>query len=226
MPAKNQHPIFARIYPRIARAADARGGAEHRRRLLSGLTGRVIEVGAGNGMNFGHYPPTVTEVVAVEPEERLRMLAERAVASVPVRVTGASAEALPGADGEFDAAVASLVLCSVADQRAALREIGRVLKPGGELRFYEHVRSPDRVRARLQRMLDATFYPALAGGCHCSRDTPAAIRDAGFAIERLEPAPIEGELVFPVLPHVIGIARAPSSATQPAINRGADDLDH
>ena len=127
------------MYPRCAARADARGAAEHRRRLVAGLSGRVIEVGAGHGANFAHYPAGVTEVVAVEPEPTLRGLAEKAARAAAVRVSvlDGTAEALPG-DG-YDAAVTSLVLCSVPDQATALAEIRRVLRPGGELRFYEHV---------------------------------------------------------------------------------------
>ena len=135
------HPVFSRVYPHLARAAESGGGTEHRRRLLAGLRGRVIEVGAGHGLNFAYYPSTVTEVVAVEPEAHLRKLAQRAgeQASADVRVVDGVAEALPASNGEFDAAVASLVLCSVTDQDLAVAEIRRMLREGGELRFYEHV---------------------------------------------------------------------------------------
>jgi ubiquinone/menaquinone biosynthesis C-methylase UbiE len=166
-------------------------------------------------MNFGYYPAEVARLVAVEPEPRLRSLAERAAVKVAiaVEVRPGSAEALPARDGEFDAVVASLVLCSVPDQLAALREIARVLKPGGELRFYEHVLSSEPARALLQRMLDATVYPSLAGGCHCARDTPAAIRAAGYEIEQLELVSIRGERMVPTVPHVVGIARSRGSAS-------------
>lgn len=209
MQTAHNHPIFARLYPRIAQAVEVRGGAEHRRRLLAGLDGQVIEVGAGNGMNFGHYPPTVRRVLAVEPEPRLRALASRAAAraAVPIDVSDGLAEALPAADGAFDAAVASLVLCSVRDQRAALLEIARVLRPGGELRFFEHVISEDPLRALVQRALDATLYPTLAAGCHCARDTIGAIRAAGYEIVSLEQVSIDGERLAPTVPHMVGLAR-------------------
>src|SRR5689334_19263123 len=134
-------PRFARMYPAAAERADARGGAEHRRRLLEGLAGRVIELGAGGGRNFAHYPQTVTEVVAIEPEPTLRERAAEAARAAPVAISvrAGTADALPLEDGEMDAAVASLVLCSVPDQPRALAELRRVVRPGGELRFYEHV---------------------------------------------------------------------------------------
>ncbi len=209
MPASQSHPIFARIYPPIARAAETRGGAEHRERLLSGLSGRVIEVGAGNGMNFPHYPAAVSDVIAVEPEPHLRALAlvAAARAAANIQVIDGTASALPEVDGGFDAAVASLVLCSVPDQEAALREIWRVLRPGGELRFYEHVRSSDPVRARLQRLLDATLYTRLSAGCHLARDTTAAIQRAGFELQHVERVTFRGEGGRPLLPHVLGTAR-------------------
>lgn len=161
---------------------------QRRQALLAGLTGEVIEVGAGDGLNFSHYPPTVTHVLAVEPEPHLRRLASEAasLAPVPVEVADGLAERLPCADGSADAVVASLVLCSVADQAAALREIRRVLKPGGRLRFLEHVRADTPGLVRVQRVLDATLWPRLAGGCHTGRDTAAEIERAGFSIETLD----------------------------------------
>jgi SAM-dependent methyltransferase len=202
------HPIFARLYVRMSPRAEKQGVAEHRDELLAGLAGRVVEVGAGNGLNFAHYPAAVTEVVAVEPEPYLRDRAGEAAARAPVPVTvlDGLAERLPADDGAFDAAVASLVLCSVADQAAALAEIRRVLRPGGELRFYEHVVSRTPRNARVQRWLDDRgIWPRLAGGCHCARETDAAIERAGFAIERCRRFPF-GPGAF-ALPHLVGVAR-------------------
>jgi ubiquinone/menaquinone biosynthesis C-methylase UbiE len=176
--------VFARIYQRVAVAAEDAGAADHRRRLLNELVGRVVEVGAGNGLNFAHYPTTVTEVIAVEPEPYLRARADEAAAraAVPVRVVDGTATEIPLDDAFVDAAVASLVLCSVADQAAALREIFRVIKPGGELRFYEHVLARSESWARWQRRVDP-IWTRMAGGCHLTRDTERAIGDAGFVIE-------------------------------------------
>ena len=144
-----QHPRFARAYVRISDAADRRGGAAHRDRLLADLTGAVIEVGAGNGRNFPHYPPGVTSVLAVEPDDTLRTIAEHVArtAPVPVTVMAGEADKLPADTASLDAAVVSLVLCSVANPAHALAEIRRVLRPRGQLRFYEHVRSTTRCSA-------------------------------------------------------------------------------
>ena len=208
MSRTHNHPIFARIYPRISRAAEQAGAAEHRRALLAGLEGRVIEVGAGHGLNFPYYPQAVAQVIAVEPEPHLCELARRAAARapVPVEVRTGTAEALPAQDGEFDAAVASLVLCSVRDQRLALRELSRVLRPRGELRYYEHVISNHRGWARVQRALDATIYTPLAGGCHLARDTGAVIRQAGFQIEREQRIAFKASPIVPAIPHILGVA--------------------
>jgi ubiquinone/menaquinone biosynthesis C-methylase UbiE len=211
MPRVTNHPVFSRVYPSIARAGEKGGAGEHRRALLAGLQGRVIEVGAGHGLNFAYYPADVSEVIAVEPEPHLRELAHRAAERVTVRVNvvDGSAEALPAGEGEFDAAVASLVLCSVPDQDVALREIHRVLHSGAELRFYEHVIAREPRAARVQRILDATIYPRLAGGCHCARDTGAAIGRAGFQIEREERIAFKPSPLAPTIPHILGTARRP-----------------
>lgn len=203
------HPTFARIYTRVAAYAEQRGGAEHRRRLLAGLSGRVIEVGAGAGANFKHYPSTVTQVVAVEPEPHLRARAQQAAerAPIPVEVLDADAESLPGSDAHFDAGVVSLVLCSVPSQARALAELFRVIRPGGELRFYEHVVSERPWEARIQKLADATFWPHVAGGCHLARETTPAIEGAGFAIESCERFPFKLAPLLPADPHVIGVAR-------------------
>lgn len=189
------------------------GYGERRDQLLAGLAGRVIEVGAGNGMNFAHYPPEVTGVVAVEPEPRLRELAEAEAAKVPVPidVMDGVADRLPADDDSFDAAVASLVLCSVPDVPGALSEIRRVLRPGGQLRFFEHVRADTPGLARVQRILGATVWPVFVGGCHPDRDTRAAMEGAGFTIERIDELRIpETRIPAPASPHILGVATAPT----------------
>ncbi|MFI7069391.1 class I SAM-dependent methyltransferase [Micromonospora sediminicola] len=203
------HPIFARLFARASVALDEAGVAAHRRRLVAGLRGRVVEVGAGNGRNLPHYPPTVTRVLAVEPEPRLRALARAAApaARVPVTVAAGLAEALPVADGAADAVVFSLVLCSVPDQAVALAEARRVLRPGGELRFYEHVVAQTPGLRRAQRVADATLWPLFCAGCHTARDTVAAIGAAGFTVTGLDRFRFpEAGLPAPASPHVLGTA--------------------
>jgi ubiquinone/menaquinone biosynthesis C-methylase UbiE len=170
----------------------------------------VVEVGAGHGGNFAHYPPAVTEVVAVEPEPTLRALAaaEATKAAVPVTVTAGLAEDLPFADGEFDAAVASLVLCSVPDQARALQQLRRVLRAQGELRFYEHVIPQRQPKRALFQLADRSgAWPALAAGCHLSRDTGAAIAAAGFVVERCDRIEFRSAALEPRLSYILGSAR-------------------
>ncbi|KOT37612.1 methyltransferase type 11 [Streptomyces caelestis] len=179
------HPLFARCYARLSVVAETRAGmAGVRGRLLGGLSGRVIEVGAGNGLNFAHYPGAVSEIVAIEPERQLRAPAVKAAlrARVPVDVVPGVAEALPVKSEAFDAAVLSLVLCSVRDVPRALAELRRVLRPGGEVRFFEHGRGGGRGMRLAQRALDRTVWPSLAGGCHVARDPVGALREAGFEL--------------------------------------------
>ncbi|MEV0314824.1 class I SAM-dependent methyltransferase [Nonomuraea fuscirosea] len=183
-----RRPLFGRMYPKMASAMDEGGMTERRQSLLAGLTGEVIEVGAGHGVNFAHYPAEVTRLVAVEPEPRLRAQAQAAAAkaAIPMEVVPGVAEHLPLADHSVDAVVFCMVLCSLPDVGAALAEARRVLKPDGQIRFLEHVRADTAGLARVQDVLDATIWPRLVGGCHVGRDAEAAIRRAGFHIHRLD----------------------------------------
>jgi SAM-dependent methyltransferase len=215
MPIRTQHrpvhhPVFGRVYARVGHLMDAEIG-DHRRRLLAGLTDRVLEIGAGNGLNFPHYPATVTEVLAVEPEPYLRRLAVSAArqAPVPIRVVDGTAEALPIHDGAFDAAVVSLVLCTVTDPHQALAEVRRVLRPGGRLRFYEHVRATDPRLARWQDRLERP-WGWLVGGCHPNRDTVAAITAAGLRLVQLDRFDLQAMPPLTRL-HVLGVAERGSS---------------
>jgi ubiquinone/menaquinone biosynthesis C-methylase UbiE len=206
------HPFFARFLAFVA--ARAEGGEEDgiRRELLAGLSGRVIELGAGTGPNFRLYPDTVTELVAVEPEDYLRGKAEEAAARTAgpqITMVDALADRLPFPDSSFDAAVVAQVLCSVPSQAAALAELQRVLKPGGELRFYEHVLARDPRYARFQR-LAGRVTPQVAGGCHPDRDTGRAIEEAGFEIDRCRRFTFRHSLLdLPVAPRILGAARRP-----------------
>jgi SAM-dependent methyltransferase len=203
-------PRFARMYLRSAASAEQRGATDHRRRLLEGLLGTVIEIGAGHGLNFPHYPPEVAEVIAIEPEPTLRSQAETAAESapVPVRVLAGVADEVPVADASADAVVASLVLCSVPDQQHALAEIRRVLRPDGELRFYEHVVPRCQPKRLLLQVIDRSgIWPTIAGGCHPARDTTEAIMQAGFDIEEIERFGFSAQRFEPLIPHILGIAR-------------------
>ncbi|MDA4101247.1 phosphatidylethanolamine N-methyltransferase [Mycolicibacterium monacense DSM 44395] len=176
------NPFFARLWTVMSGHE-----TEEMRRLraanLAGLTGRVLEIGAGTGTNFAHYPPSVTEVVAIEPERRLAAHAREAAAHapVPVTVTMDSVEDFSTAE-PFDAVVCSLVLCSVDDPDGVLRELFSLLRPGGELRYLEHI-AETGARARLQKVADATVWPRMLGNCHTHRHTETAITVAGFRVE-------------------------------------------
>ncbi|MBR7836385.1 class I SAM-dependent methyltransferase [Actinospica durhamensis] len=225
--ARRKHKVFASWYPGRAEAMDRAGFAEYRRRLLSGLTGHVLELGAGSGLNFAHYPAEVERVVAVEPEPTLRARAESTASELAaaramsastsaatsaatssggpqIEVVDAVAEDLSAYAGKFDAAVCSLVLCSVPDQRAALEQLATVLRPGGQIRLLEHVGAPGGVLAPVQRALDATIWPWIGAGCHCSRDVTSAVVLAGLKVTDAEsfrfPA---GRLTLPTSPHVL-----------------------
>jgi ubiquinone/menaquinone biosynthesis C-methylase UbiE len=196
------------VYGFSSRGAERLGVAENRSRLLAGLSGRVLEIGAGSGLNFVHYPTSVAEVVALEPEPYLRRLALDPARDAPVaiKVIDGVAEAIPFPDASFDAVVSALVLCSVADQLVALADVRRALKPGGSLRYYEHVISQRPRPVRVQRLLDATVWPRIAGGCHLARDTGAAIRAAGFVVEREERLAVKSSPLGPAIPHLLGAA--------------------
>lgn len=205
-----QHPRFARAYERISAEAEQRGTAGYRDRVLGGLSGRVLEIGAGNGLNFSHYPDTVTEVVAIEPENRLRGLAQHSAetASVSARVLAGHAGALPVENASVDAAVTSLVLCSITEVAAALAEIRRVLRPGGELRFFEHVRSNNSLVGLFQDVVTPAWSLA-AGGCHLNRDAAALIRATGFQIDEMDRFTYAPLRFVPPHAHVLGRAHTP-----------------
>lgn len=205
------NPLFARWFARYGGRNEERGNREKRQEMLAGLSGLVLEVGPGSGLNFPHYPASVREVIAVEPEPFLRAKAAEAAAAapVPIRVVDGTADQLPAADASVDAVVISGVLCSVADVPAALAEFRRVLRPGGELRFYEHVRSRDVLFGSYQQAADL-LWPRLMGGCHAGRQTRAAIEEV-FAIQTVRGFRFPADsLLWPVAPRILGIARKPA----------------
>lgn len=203
------HPFFARIWPVIA-AHESDAIRVLRRENLAGLSGRVLEVGAGVGTNFGYYPDSVEQVIALEPEPRLAARARDAAAdaTVPVVVREQTVEHFTGGE-PFDAVVCSLVLCSVGDLNSVLRQIFSWLRPGGQLRYIEHVASGG-LRGRLQRLADATLWPRLFGNCHTHRDTERAIIDAGFDVaEARRETTLPPWVPVPALEFALGRASRP-----------------
>lgn len=203
--------LFASLYDRGLRASEESGLGEMRRALLARARGRVVEIGAGTGVNLDRYGADVEDLTLVEPDPHMggklrEHLAGRGSdgigptapaagasgpttaasaagpGSPPARLVAAPAEALPFPDDTFDTAVATLVLCTVPDPVAAIAELARVLKPGGRLLFIEHVRAEDPDRARWQDRLEKPWR-FLADGCHCNRDTEANLRASSFTLE-------------------------------------------
>ena len=208
------HPLFARVYARVRPAMDRQGAADHRRQLLAGLVGDVVEVGAGDGGNFTSYPSTVSSVLAVEPEPYLRARAteQARAAAVPIEVVDASGDRLPVPDESVDAAVLSLVLCSVRDPAAVLAEAFRIVRPGGSLRFYEHVVADGAgALRRVQRVVDATLWPRLLGGCHTGRDAAKSIVAAGFVVDEIHRFAFPPGWPSPASPHILGRATRPAT---------------
>jgi ubiquinone/menaquinone biosynthesis C-methylase UbiE len=180
--------LFARFYDRAMRRSEAAGLAQHRAALLAHARGRVLELGAGTGLNLGHYPAgAVSELVLTEPEEpMLRRLTPRAACATPrATAVSAPAEELPFADASFDTVVSTLTLCTVSDPAVALGEARRVLVAGGRLLFLEHVRADDARAAHRQDRL-TPLWRRISHGCHPNRDTLAAIEAAHFDVEHVE----------------------------------------
>ena len=201
--------LFARAWVVASPLLERVGLERSRRRLVAGLHGTVVEVGAGSGVMFEHYPPGVTRVIAVEPDPHLRAHAHRYAerAPVPVEVVDTVAESLPLADGEADAVLFGLVLCTVPDVPAALAEARRVLAPDGELRLLEHVRAQGRL-GRVADRIDPV-WSRLGGGCHPNRDTAHRLEEAGFDASGLNTRSFPP--VVPLTPMLTGSARVRST---------------
>ena len=195
----------ATVYDPFLWFGERLGMRAKRRRLTKLARGRVLEIGAGTGLNLSHYPDDLDELVLVEPSEPMagRLARRRSEPGRSARIVAAPAEALPFDDGTFDTVVSTLVLCTVADPEGALAEVRRVLRPGGRLLFCEHVRSDSPRLARWQdRLADA--WAGFADGCRCNRDTLATI-SSQMEIAAVEPARWRGmpPLVHPL---VLGVA--------------------
>lgn len=179
--------IFAAMYDPIMKATEEASFGPHRKSLLARVQGRVLEIGGGTGANLPYYGSGVSELVLTEPEEPMakRLEGKLSQHSLPARVVRAPAEALPFEDGSFDYAISTLVLCTVEDPARALAEIRRVLKPGGQLVFLEHVRSDDPKLAKWQDRLHGLQY-RLGHGCNCNRPTLDNVKAAGFEVPELQ----------------------------------------
>lgn len=173
--------IMALVYDPFVWMGELAGMRQRRRTLVSGARGSVLEIGAGTGLNVGHYPDGVDELVLAEPEPAMRRRLARRVRQHDraARIVDASAERLPLPDQSVDTVVSTLVLCTVTDPECALREIARVLRPGGQFLFIEHVRAKS---SRLARWQDHLFvaWRGFAGGCCCNRPIGDMIRGCGF----------------------------------------------
>jgi ubiquinone/menaquinone biosynthesis C-methylase UbiE len=208
--------IFALTYDRQIAKAEKAGLRAFRERLLAGASGDVLEIGGGTGANLPCYGPAVTSLTITEPQPPMLRRLERKVREhsagqhgPSARVLRAPAEDLPFDDHSFDVAVSTLVLCGVDDQPRALRELRRVLRPGGRLLFIEHVRSGDPGTARLQDRLN--WLNRLMVCCDCNRPTLDSIRSAGFTVAQVEDTALPKAPKF-VRPAILGTATTPAAA--------------
>jgi ubiquinone/menaquinone biosynthesis C-methylase UbiE len=206
--------FHAFTYDRMSARVEKAGLRDRRRELLSAATGRVIEIGGGTGANLPFYGPGVESLTVTEPEPpMLKRLARRVREEAPLtKVLRAPAEDLPFDDDTFDTAVSTLVLCGVDDQPRALRELRRVLRPGGQLLFLEHVRSDDARVARLQDRMNGVNR--IVARCECNRPTLDSIRAAGFEVAQVEHTMLEKVPPF-VRPLIVGTATAPLASGSP-----------
>jgi ubiquinone/menaquinone biosynthesis C-methylase UbiE len=170
-----------------------------RKQATSGLSGRVLEIGFGSGLNLPYFPDGVEEVLAVDPSARARRIGHRRIAAArcPVTFVGLEASHIERESQSADSALSTFTLCTIPDALEALAEVRRVLKPGGLLHFLEHGRAPDQGVARWQDRLNG-MQRKIAGGCNLNRDIAALLEQAGFHIQRLEAA------YFPEMPRTHG----------------------
>jgi ubiquinone/menaquinone biosynthesis C-methylase UbiE len=201
--------FFAATYDRQMARAEKAGLRAFREALLAGAAGDVLEIGSGTGGNLPCYGPAVTSLTMTEPQPpMLRRLQDKASGYArDVTILRAPAEDLPFDNGSFDVAVSTLVLCGVDDQPRALRELRRVLRPGGQLLFIEHVRSADPARARLQDRMN--WLNRLVVCCDCNRPTVDSIREAGFTLTQVEHTALPKTPKF-VSPAIMGAATTPA----------------
>jgi ubiquinone/menaquinone biosynthesis C-methylase UbiE len=203
--------FFALTYDRQMAGTEKAGLRAFRERLLAGAAGDVLEIGGGTGANLPCYGPAVTSLTITEPQPPMLRHLERAVQAhrLEAKILRAPAEDLPFDDDSFDVAVSTLVLCGVDDQPRALRELCRVLRPGGRLLFIEHLRSEDPALARLQDRMN--WLNRLVVCCDCNRPTLDSIRGAGFTVTQVEHVALPKTPKF-VAPAILGSATVPAAA--------------
>ena len=200
------------VVPRLVEwMCGASGFDKWRVRTAEGLSGRVVEIGFGSGLNLPHYPPEVETVLAVEPATVARRLAERRISEATMRVehVGLDGQALPLDDASCDAALCTFTLCTVPDPAQALAELLRVLKPGGTVHFLEHGLSPDPGVARWQHRIEP-FQRRVADGCHLTRDASSLVESAGFVMQRNEQRYVDGPKPWSWV--TLGVAAKPPAA--------------
>jgi ubiquinone/menaquinone biosynthesis C-methylase UbiE len=197
--------LFAAFYDRVSKGSEEAGLRDERRGLLASAEGATLEIGAGTGLNLEHYPEAVTSLVLAEPDEHMRRRLERRAGEVfpAAEIVDAGVERLPFPDATFDTAVVTFVLCSVADQKAALRELARVLKPSGRLLFLEHVRSDDPGVAKWQDRVTPLYTIV---GCHPNRDTLSALEASELGVETVRHGEVPKAPKFE-RPLIVGSAR-------------------
>ncbi len=197
--------LFSAAYDRGFKASEEAGLRQMRRELLAQARGRVLELGAGTGLNLDLYPAEVESLTLSEPDPHMTKQLRRRLAESGQKadVVEAPAEKLPFDDDSFDTVTVTLVLCTVPDPAAALSEVKRVLKPGGQLLYLEHVRSRSPELAKWQDRLESPWR-FLADGCHCNRDTVSAIGAAGFDL---------GDVEHPEFPKVPPIVKPMAKGT-------------
>jgi ubiquinone/menaquinone biosynthesis C-methylase UbiE len=201
--------IFAAMYDGVMKQAEAAGLSAMRQELLAGAHGDVLEVGAGTGANLAMYGTYVASLTLAEPEEPMRRRLHPRVDQIMPQavVVPAAAEDLPFSDGAFDTVVSTLVLCTTRDEAQSLREIRRVLRPGGQLLFIEHVRADEPRLARRQDRLNR-LHRIVAHGCNCNRPTLTMLRAAGFDVTKVEHGGLQKAPSW-MRPLIIGTATAP-----------------
>jgi ubiquinone/menaquinone biosynthesis C-methylase UbiE len=197
--------LFAALYDRVSKGSEEAGLRDARHELLATAEGATLEIGAGTGLNLAHYPEGVTRLVLAEPDEHMRRRLDRRAKEVTPKaeLVDASVEELPFPDATFDTVVVTFVLCSVPEQRAALSEVARVLKPSGRLLFLEHVRSDEPSVAKWQDRITPLYNLV---GCNPNRDTLSAIEGSALAVETVKHGEVPKAPKFE-RPLIVGVAR-------------------